>query len=381
MDIDAVHTLAPGASIHVYEFGQGTGGVESFTAYLDAVAAAPRFESVLSISEGACDGTVDTAVLQALDTKLKVLAGQGRTVFASSGDDGASCSGGGVQFPASDPYVTAVGGTSLHVSGGHAQESSWDDGRQGKGGGVGSSGGGTSAYFGRPAWQAGIAPSGKGREVPDVAALGDPTAQGMLFVDTKSWLDGWLERWVMGGGTSLSAPLWAGFGAVYNQYAATHGQSSLGWANPTLYYLGQHPQQRVGAALRDVTLNGRRTTDLAAPAAPGWDQATGWGSFDAAAFVHDRLDARLVVQPIMEVGGPPGLAVLAVATGFVPGEAVAFSAGPGGSKCSAMADQQGTARCRVAVGQGLAGGSQTFKASDAMAMLQATAVWSAASSL
>ena len=374
MDIDAVHAVAPGAAIHVYEFPKHSPGLVEFGTFLDAALASPKNEGVFSVSEGGCEDQLSPAELALLDLKLKALAGLGKTVLVGSGDDGKRCPDGtpsiGVLYPASEPYVTAVGGTSLYVGpgGSYSHETAWDTGRRGETSGA--SGGGVSSAFGKPAWQAGISPSAGGRMVPDVAAMADPRAYSLMFEDTRSWWGRWIEDWATGGGTSLSAPLWAGFAAVYNQYAVTHGGEALGFANPAIYYLGEHPNQLAVGALRDVTLNPKTTVDLAAPATVGWDAATGWGSFNAAAFVHDRLDAKLSIRV---AGTEQGGGVMAMASGFPPSDAVTFGAS-GGASCISKADSQGRAQCSLRVTTGdAAGGSIAFEASDDLALLYAKA--------
>ena len=184
--------------------------------------------------------------------------------------------------------------------------------------------------------------------IPDVSGVADPMASSLVLQDTHSlgehWLDTWADNWPRGGGTSLATPIWAGFAAVYNQYAASHGEASLGLANPAIYYLGEHPNQLAANPLRDVRLNPSRTADLAAGAEVGWDAASGWGSLNAAAFIQDRLGVRLSIEPMMETGG---IDVLAVASGFPIGESVSFTMDGTGPACLVKTDNLGVAQCQM----------------------------------
>ncbi|MEP6632366.1 MAG: S8 family serine peptidase, partial [Lapillicoccus sp.] len=179
-------------------------------------------------------------------------AAEGISVFYSSGDSGDET--GGVKgatpspdFPASSPWVTAVGGTSLGVTKDNTREFEvgWETGRSTLQAGPAwsakayqyGSGGGTSRLFAQPSYQAGVVPSAISqtyggapmRAVPDVSALGDPTT-GMAVGQTQSFPDGVKYDEYRIGGTSLSSPLYAGMWALAVQ---KHGPYGL--ANPALY--------------------------------------------------------------------------------------------------------------------------------------------------
>lgn len=207
--------------------------------------------SALSISLGACESDLPSSQLSTDDQYLATIASFGVSTFVSSGDSGSNggCSNGqGVDFYASSPNVTAVGGTSLTLdsSGAVVSETGWSG-----------SGGGTSVNFGQPSWQAGIAP-GSTRAVPDIAANADPNTGYYLVVN------GQVQQI---GGTSASAPVWAGFTTLFDQGRAAAGQGLLGLLNPTLYPL-------IGSAnFRDITSG----SNGAYAAAPGYDLVTGLG--------------------------------------------------------------------------------------------------------
>src|SRR5262249_52874077 len=124
-----------------------------------------------------------------------------------------------VEYEASDPCVVAVGGTSLKLSanGAVASEVGWS-----------SSGGGKSMYFPRPAWQKAPGVSGHRRLLPDVAAPADPDEGGYVV------LNGQVRQY---GGTSWSAPIWAGFCALINDARTRAGKSPLPFLNPLIYPL------------------------------------------------------------------------------------------------------------------------------------------------
>ena len=121
------------------------------------------------------------------------------------------------------------------------------------------SGGGVSALFDRPEWQRAVLPDrDQGRRLtPDVAAVADP------FTGVKIVFNG---KQLVGGGTSQSAPIWAGLAAVMNQYLVANGGRLLGDLNPLLYKVAE------GARLpgfRDVTLGGNAVADAGARLRPG----------------------------------------------------------------------------------------------------------------
>jgi kumamolisin len=164
-----------------------------------------------------------------------------------------------VETPASDPNVTAVGGSTLNVNsstGNVTSESAWSDG-----------GGGKSIYFNRPSWQTGPGvPSGSTRLVPDVASVADPNTGGFLILGGSEYIVG---------GTSWSAPTWAGFGALINQARANAGLGSLGLLGPRIYLL-------LGSTnFRDIT-TGSNGSGGVYNAGVGYDLCTGIGVPDMA---------------------------------------------------------------------------------------------------
>jgi pseudomonalisin len=201
-------------------------------------------------------------------------ASQGQTVFASAGDTGGFCPVGtavngvpagapDVSYPASSPWVVGVGGTTLvtTATGTYQRELAWAAG-----------GGGPSVFEAEPAYQDGVAPKlgtvcgastvACGRTVPDVAMDADPNSGANVYV-------GGTPEGV--GGTSLSSPLALG---VWARLESAHA-NGVGFANPRFYAVHS------SAAFHDVEIGDTGPY----PATPGYDLATGIGTFDVAKLV------------------------------------------------------------------------------------------------
>jgi hypothetical protein len=195
-------------------------------------------------------------------------AAQGQTCFNATGD-GDAFVGAITQTPSDNPYITQVGGTSLTMSDsgeGYITETVWN-----RGGGIGSSGG-TSTAYGIPAWQQIIdmsANSGstKMRNVPDVSMVAD-----YVYVIHGNGSSGSF------GGTSCAAPLWAGFTALMNQQAIAAGRPPIGFINPAIYQLATN--SNYANCFHDITIGDN--TSSASPAhfyaTTGYDLCTGLGS-------------------------------------------------------------------------------------------------------
>jgi subtilase family serine protease len=204
----------------------------------------------------------------------------GDTILAATGDFGASGTGdAGIAawYPASDPLVTAVGGTEgkpwpqglQNATGGYGGEQTWNESPFGGG----ATGGAPSQLFPAPAYQAGVTGSSS-RTVPDVALNASAAAGNVIVIG---------GRHAIVGGTSVSTAEWAGILALVDQARAAAGNGPLGQANSALYALSKsHPD-----AFHDVT-SGNNTFDPAFPgfsAGPGYDLTTGLGTPDVAKIV------------------------------------------------------------------------------------------------
>jgi subtilase family serine protease len=228
-----------------------------------------------SISYGECERDIrgraaapaSRAGANLLDALLVRLGLAGVSVFASAGDFGSTCNGQpfpGVAWPASSPYLTAVGGSRLVLDAANERvdEVVWNDLEwlsTDNGGGAG--GGGLSAVSARPPYQRAVA--ARRRAVPDVSAH-------------ASMLPGWPvvigTNWVEDAGTSASAPLVAGAFAVLSARERAAGRPPLGPVNGLLY--DSAPQTVFDVVSGE---NGYDRRVRARQAGPGYDLASGLG--------------------------------------------------------------------------------------------------------
>jgi subtilase family serine protease len=280
LDIEDVAGLAPGAQIKVYEGpNSGAGVLDTYSAMVQDPSA-----KVVSTSWGLCETAQSTSAVNAESTLFEEAATQGQAVFAASGDSGADdCAGSstlaGVDDPASQPYVTGVGGTALH--GGVTAETVWNDGT---GGGAG--GGGVSRRWAQPSYQTShvlsqsaiTCPTSPGaatatsscREVPDVSADADPESGYAVFYGS---------RWSVYGGTSAAAPTWASLVALADSSSYCAGRPAIGFLNPILYGLP-------AGDFHDVTVGNNSGAGVSGYAAgSGYDMASGLGTPNGAALV------------------------------------------------------------------------------------------------
>ncbi|HYZ30003.1 MAG TPA: S53 family peptidase [Thermoleophilaceae bacterium] len=325
LDVEAVHAMAPGASI-IYS-GAADCGDRALLAAVSKLLDDGRAQ-IITNSYGSLGEGVSSREAQAEDSVYQQAAAQGVGLYFSSGDSGdesTSLDHPEPDFPASDPWVTGVGGTSLAVgaANNYLFETGWGTDKTTLTDGAWSpsppgdflygAGGGTSKLFSQPSYQQGVVPqslSGAAnpmRLVPDVAALGDPNT-GMLIGETQTFGQGepaYGEYRI--GGTSLAAPLFAGMMALADQAAGFHH----GFANPALYRLAGTsafhdivPSTGQLAVVRNDYKNGvddsggvttsLRTLDhdSSLATAPGYDNVTGLGTPNGAAFL-----AGLAVRP------------------------------------------------------------------------------------
>ncbi|HEY8642945.1 MAG TPA: S53 family peptidase [Candidatus Dormibacteraeota bacterium] len=274
MDLEVVHAIAPGATLLIYN--QNTSFNATWLSRTSAMVDANP-GAIISISIGGCEPASSQAFSDAEGALYDKAAQLGETVFVASGDSGSfGCLNTdygakptdryvGASTPAVHPGVTAVGGTRLSVRKDSTWlgEQVWEEPPATVG-----SGGGVSAYIAAPDWQQApgvdnrFNPNRK-RQIPDISADAD-AATGMAIYDSGAWFQG--------GGTSQSAPIWAGITALINQYLRQQKLKPVGFLNPALYALasGKPPFP----PFHDVTLGG----NLSFPATPGYDLATGLGT-------------------------------------------------------------------------------------------------------
>ncbi len=354
LDLEWSSAMAPGADIYFVYTGNSTnsnGVFDSITYAVDQ-----KIGNIISISYGACETAVKAAsnFQTIMEPVFQQAAAQGQTVLSASGDQGStSCSGVtsltttqqqalAVNYPASSPYVTGVGGTEIdssntaYVTAGTAYwtaksstdvitsalqwlpEVTWNDdttsgctdANNNPIGCLSSTGGGVSALFTtKPTWQTGVPgiPSDGKRDVPDIALYSSPQYVAYLYCtsDSTAWVtsqtpaqaascnsgfrDGTSggNYLTLAGGTSFATPVFAGMLALINQAKGyTEGQGLL---NPALYTLASS-STNYAAAFHDITKGNNfclagttvcgTTTGYSAGA--GYDQVTGLGSVQLA---------------------------------------------------------------------------------------------------
>lgn len=307
IDVAAVHGTAPGANIlYVGGFNCGGGLDIAMSKILDH-----KLANIVSNSYGnAGEGVSANTLAGEVNIQLQA-AGEGVGLYFSSGDDGDEAINLGSispDFPASSPWVTAVGGTSLAVAknGSYQSETGWGDARNQIVNGAYvdplpgtfrfGAGGGISAFFAQPAYQKGIVPNSlaKGMRVsPDVSSVADPYTGYVIGIspindDTTLTTDPFTVQTY--GGTSLACPLTAGQMAVAQQLS---GQT-LGFANPAIYAASREgrsgptdvvsPRSQQALAFTSpstgfqylVSLN----LDTSLFTAKGYDDVTGLGSMN-----------------------------------------------------------------------------------------------------
>lgn len=274
MDICVSASAAPGASVAVYFTPGGEKG------WVDLIGRVvhPNFDdpvcSVLSSSYYRYNGddgdNANADFMSVVSGAFHDAAMQGVTVCVASGDKGSYSKidddNAHVQYPASDPWVLTVGGTTIgNVDGSSYDEYVWNHRK-------GATGGGVSAFFPVPFYQrSATVPvsvndnKSKGRGVPDAAANSSPKSGYAIP------LDGVYE---VGAGTSAAAPLWAGLIARIN---VAMGEN-VGYVNPALYALGSSVFNDIDGS-KGPTSNKLKDYDAPGyPAKSGWDACTGWGS-------------------------------------------------------------------------------------------------------
>jgi kumamolisin len=268
LDIELAIALAPASEIYVYE------GPNSDQGVLDTYnrIATDNIAKQVSTSWGMGENYSSAQYLQAEHAIFLQMAANGQTIYAAAGDSGAyddypNNTSLVVDDPASQPYVVGVGGTSLTVnsgSGAYGSESVWNDGL-----GNGAGGGGISSFWPIPSWQESVSTvvSKTHRNVPDVALNADQDRGYSVYYD---------GQWQIYGGTSCAAPLWAAFTALVNQERVTHAQPVLGFANPSLYSIG------LGSSYMEDFHDILMGNNLHYSAGMGYDNASGWGSFNGA---------------------------------------------------------------------------------------------------
>jgi len=333
LDVEWAHAIAPEANIILVTTPTAEIlGVQGFPQMMNAVqyVVDNHLADVISMSLGAGEGTFSgTASLLQLRQAFIRAQTNHVTVLASSGDGGTSNAlkvptknpglipYPSVGWPASDPLVTAVGGTRLCMDAttGLMVDNTSPPSVCGTNAGVRErgwpfSGGGYSILFSRPAFQTTLppgssyvgssvgapGPNSNMRGVPDVAFQASSGTGPLVYMTepgTKTSGTGCgganpcSAGWYVVGGTSCSAPQWAGLIAIADQIAG----GDLGYINPALYEIAADPT-KYAADFFDVTIGNNRTTSIPGySASKGWDAVTGLGTPNAANLLPDLAQA------------------------------------------------------------------------------------------
>jgi subtilase family serine protease len=263
LDVEMIHTLAPGAKIVVAATPVAeTEGITGLPEMMQAVdyMTTNKVADIISMSFGTAEDNFDShSQITDLDPAFQRASAAGVTLTASSGDSGATnhtVSGGywnkrTASWPAADPNVTAVGGTESVRNA--PSTVLWPD-----------SGGGLSSVYSRPSWQNGVAGTTKStmRSFPDITMEGTS-------------------------GTSEASPLFAGVLALAVQ---ANGGHRLGQINPVLY--GKLGPKAAKSGIVDVTSGDNSYANVPGyTAAAGFDIVSGWGTLDASKFVPALVKA------------------------------------------------------------------------------------------
>lgn len=302
LDVQWAHAMAPLANIVLLTSPisetQGLQGMPQFLS-LELYALNHNLGTIISQSWGTTENTLFTPqgkqMLDAFNIMYHTAANMHVTVLASAGDTGSAnpdINGNNyafptVGFPASSPYVTAVGGTSLYAdsNGTYRSELVWN-----RGAGT-ATGGGISQYFHTPSYQSDALPQSTlaqlhgFRALPDISYNADALTSIPVYI---GFLNSDQNGYYLFGGTSEGAPQWAGIIADGNQWAG----HPLGFLNDQLYKLGKNANE-YERAFHDIQLGDNSQKPVPGySAGPGWDAVTGWGSPNALYLLKDLIGQR-----------------------------------------------------------------------------------------
>jgi len=375
MDLEWAGAIAPGATILYVNSVNAIEG--SLTGAIDNDIA-----PIVATSYGECEADLGTNALAYYSQLLQMGSAEGMTITAASGDSGASdcdvsvgsaVAGLAVDFPASSPLVTGIGGTTLTEGTGaywspangtnagsatsYIPEVAWNDDN---GAGLDATGGGASDYFSKPAWQtADIAmgvPNDYSRDVPDVSLAASIIHDGYLIcsgsTNCTSGFSNASAGFTVSGGTSVGAPAFAALLALVEQKT---GGLPLGNTNPAIYALANSTYK--SAVFHDITsgtnaspctqgsVNCPAGGTIGFAAKTGYDQATGWGSVDAANLVNDW--ALVTAAPVTGGVDPSVTTIAGNATTAMAGKAITFTVTVASGTTASTATPTGTAQITV----------------------------------
>jgi subtilase family serine protease len=288
LDVEYAHAAAPQAPLSVYIATTEAPN----TAFLDTVQKAVNDNvcGTISLSIGVCSTpSLSADLATTVEASYKQAVTNGQTVFAAAGDSGAAgqtinthtgacvlSTQQGVTETAASPEVTSVGGTQFKakfdkstgvVIPNSGKDVVWHEA-------IGATGGGASAVFLKPSYQSASTPADGARDIPDISLLAAVQTPGYFYGARGKVL-------CCGGGTSFASPYWAGIGALMEQLNG----GRLGPLNTQLYSLAA--SNAAGDGIRDVTTGNNSFGKVKGfTAAPGYDQASGWGTPDISVFAH-----------------------------------------------------------------------------------------------
>ena len=358
LDLEWAGAVAPAATIKFITSAStsSTDGIDLSAQY----AVSNNVADVISLSYGQCESSLGTTALNYINNLWQQAAALGITVLVSSGDSGAAgCDAGSTSSAShgravnglcSSPYSTCVGGTqfsdtanpSLYWSSttnptdqssalSYIPEVVWNESAANGGTGLWSTGGGASIRFAKPSWQTtpGVPADGQ-RDVPDVALTASSHDGYLVYSSDNSTQT--QTRYVFGG-TSASAPAFAGIVALVNQKTGYR----LGNANPTLYGLASRQASNGTPTYFHMVTSGNNSVPgvtgfAASTSTPYFNQATGLGSVDAAILVSHWTDLLPASSTALTASPNPGtsgqnVTFTATVTGIAPTGTVQFADG------------------------------------------------------
>jgi subtilase family serine protease len=303
LDVEYAHAMAPGANILLVETPvDETEGVQGLPEMMSAenYVINHNLGDVITQSFGATEETFPSASsIKNLRSAFQNALAHNVTVLGASGDGGATDYESDLvnfypfrvnSWPSSDPFVTSVGGTQLHLNANGARtapDNVWND--TALFGGPAAGGGGVSSVFTRPLYQKSVAAEvGSMRGTPDVSLSAAVDGAALVYLH----FPGASAGYYLVGGTSEASPMFSGVVAVADQKAGHR----LGLLNPTLYQLAQSPN----SGLVDITA-GNNTVTFTNPgpsdpgtftvqgfdAVPGYDLSSGLGTVDGTRLVDE----------------------------------------------------------------------------------------------
>ncbi len=263
LDAEFSGMIAPGASIHVFPSASNddAGEAAMFTAILD-----DNRSKVVNYSWGSCETQLTPTHKTEMAAIFARAVAQNVNVMVASGDSGSDgCQDGtnAADWPAANPNVVAVGGTTFaQTSSGALNETAWNG-----------SGGGISALWDLPSWQSSLGSPYLKRSYPDVSFNADPQSGQAVWAHSNG-----TAQWIVIGGTSMAAPQWSGLLTLVGQARAAAKKQPLGFLNPVIYSLTA--AQRANY-FNDITVGSNGLYN----AGPGFDAVTGFGTPIANALV------------------------------------------------------------------------------------------------